>query len=70
MAMENESINKKPIKTFDRFIIDTKEYLRKKNKKRVDEPTIIYYVFNKNDSFNVDREVVEKRINFKWYIGK
>ena len=56
MAMENESMNKDSMETSDRFVIDATEYIRKKNKKRVDEPTIIVfnnYVFNKNNSINV-----------------
>ena len=39
-------MNKKSIETIDRFIIDAIEYIRKKSKKRGDEPTIIDYVFS------------------------
>lgn len=56
MAMENESMNKDSMETSDRFVIGATEYIRKKNKKRVDEPTIIVfnnYVFSKNNSINV-----------------
>ena len=55
-------MNEDSMETTDRFIIDTIEYIRKKNKKRVDKPTIINCVFNK--SINVDKQVVEKRITF------
>ena len=55
-------MNEDSMETTDRFIIDTTEYIRKKNKKRVDKPTIINCVFNK--SINVDKQVVEKRITF------
>ena len=30
----------------------------------MDEPTIIDHVFNKNNSINVDKQVIEKRITF------
>ena len=64
MALENKSMNKDSMETTDRFIIETTEYIRKKNKKRADKPTIINCVFNKNNSINVDKQVVEKRITF------
>ena len=57
-------MNKESIKTIDRFIIDAIEYIRKKNRKRADEPTIIDYLFNKNNSIKDDKEVVEERITF------
>ena len=65
-------MNKKSIETIDRFIIDAIEHIRKNSKKRADEPTIIDYVFNKNNSINVDKQVVEKNnfSNYKWYVGK
>ena len=63
-------MNKESIETIDRFIIDAIEYIRKKNKKRLNEPTIIDYVFYKNGSINVDKQVVEKFCNYKWYVGK
>ena len=53
-------MNKKSIETIDRFIVDAIEYIRKNSKKRADEPTIIDYVFSKNNSINVDKQVVEK----------
>ena len=40
------NMNKKSIETIDRVIIDAIEYIRKKSKKRGDEPTIIDYVFS------------------------
>ena len=64
MALENESMNKESIEKIDRFIIDAVEYIRKKSKKRTNKPTIIDYVFNENNSINVDKQVVEKRITF------
>ena len=60
MALENESMNKESIETIDRFITDAIEYIRKKSKTRVDESTIIDYVFNKNKNVNVDKQVVKK----------
>ena len=30
---------------------------------RADQPTSIDYIFNKNSSVNVDKQVVEKRMN-------
>ena len=64
MALENESMNKESIETIDRFITDAIEYIRKKSKKRADEPTIIDYVFNKIYNVNVENQVVEKGIAF------
>ena len=52
------------METINRFITDVIEYIGKKSKKREDESTIIDYVFNKNNSINVDKQVVEKRITF------
>ena len=46
-------MNKGSIEAFLRFITDAIEYIRKKRKKRADEPTITDYVFNKNNSINV-----------------
>ena len=46
-------MNKGSIEAFLRFITDAIECIRKKRKKRADEPTIIDYVFNKNNSINV-----------------
>ena len=48
----------------DHFITNAIEYIRKKSKKRADELTIIDYIFNKNNSVNVGKQVVEKRITF------
>ena len=64
MALENESMNKESIETIDRFITEAIEYIRRKSKKRADEPNIIDCVFNKNNNVNVDKQVVEKRITF------
>ena len=69
MDLENESMNKESMETIDRFISDAIEYIRKKNEKRANEPTIIDYVFNKNSSVNADREIVEKRITFRTTSG-
>ena len=55
--MQNESINKESIETIDLFITDEIEYIRKKSKIRVDEPTIIDLVFSKNNSINVDKQL-------------
>ena len=65
MALENGSMNKKSIETIDRFIIDAIEYIRKKSTNRVDEPTIIDYLFNNNNSINVDKQVVENKTVIK-----
>ena len=51
-------MNKGSIELIDHFVIDAIKYIKKKSIKRVDKPTIIDYVFN------VDKQVVEKRITF------
>ena len=51
-------MNKGSIESIDHFVIDAIEYIKKKSIKRADKPTIIDYVFN------VDKQVVEKRITF------
>ena len=53
-------MNKESIDTIDFFITEAIEYIRKKDKKRGDEPTIINYIFKKNNSINFDKQVVEK----------
>ena len=53
-------MNKGSIEAFLRFITDAIECIRKKRKKRADEPTIIDYVFNKNNSITVVKQVVKK----------
>ena len=50
--------------TIDHFIIDTIEYIRKKRKKRANEPTITHQLFSKNNSVNVEKHVIEKIITF------
>ena len=65
MALEDGSMNKKSIETIDRFIIDAIEYIRKKSTNRADEPTIIDYLFNNNNSINVDKQVVENKTVIK-----
>ena len=42
MALESESMDKDCKQTIDHFIIDTIEYIRKKRKKRANEPTIMH----------------------------
>ena len=42
VALESESMDKAFKQTIDFFIIDTIEYIRKKRKKREDEPTITH----------------------------
>ena len=64
MALENESMKKKSIEISDRCIVGAIACIRKKSKKRVDEPSVIDYVLNKNNNINVDKQVVQKRIFF------
>ena len=61
MALENVSMDEESMETIDRFITNAIGYITKKSKRKVDEPTIINFLLNKNNSVNVEKHLFEIR---------
>ena len=62
MVLKNVSMDKESIETIDPFIPDVIGYITKKSEEKLDQPTVIDYLFNKINKINAKKHVFKKII--------